>query len=163
MFHICSFYKDISVTSLIAMKTETHKWLCNPTPHCVLSAMHCHRQQSQIPADTELNSCVACLALFIASRARKLKGCLGEGVVRTPAHTDTHACMCTHALQLLQPAIILCLWHTVDHTQCIQTDRCYHGNKGGCLFYMVRPGNIWTGHDFRHYVFPSHHCWVPTF
>ena len=25
MFDICSFYKDISVTSLIAMKTETHK------------------------------------------------------------------------------------------------------------------------------------------
>ena len=25
-------------------------------------------------------SCVACLVLFIASRPRKLKGCLGEGV-----------------------------------------------------------------------------------
>ena len=52
-------------------------------PHCVLSAMHCHRQQSQTPADTELNSCVVCLALFIASRPRKLKGCLGEGVGNT--------------------------------------------------------------------------------
>ena len=49
-----------------------HKWSCNPIPHCVMSAMHCHMQQSQTPADTELNSCVVCLAL--------LKGCLGEGV-----------------------------------------------------------------------------------
>ena len=62
------------------MMTETHKWPCNPILHCVLSAMHCHRQQSQTPADTELNSCVAWLVLFITSRPRKLKGCLGEGV-----------------------------------------------------------------------------------
>ena len=83
MFDICSFYKDISVTSLNAMKTETHKRPCNPIPHCVLSAMHCHRQQSQTPADTELNSYVVCLALFTASRPRKLKGCLGDGVSAT--------------------------------------------------------------------------------
>ena len=69
------------VTSLIAVKTKTHKWPCNPIPHCVLSAMHCHRQQSQTPAGTELNSC---LALFIASWPRKLKGCLGEGVSVLP-------------------------------------------------------------------------------
>ena len=70
----------------------------NPIPHCVLIAMHCHRQQSQTPADTELNSCVACLALFIASRPRKLKGCLGEGVLShmlplvmmAQAQTDRH-------------------------------------------------------------------------
>ena len=59
-----------------------YKWPCSPIPHCVLSAMHCHRQQSQTPAGTELNSCVACLALFIAGWPRKLKGCLGEGVDR---------------------------------------------------------------------------------
>ena len=58
MFDICSFYKVILVTSLIAMKTETHIWPCNPIPHCVLSAMHYRRQQSQIPAGTELNSCL---------------------------------------------------------------------------------------------------------
>ena len=58
MFDICSFYKDILVTSLIAVKTETHKWPSNPIPHCVLSAMHCHRQESQTPAGTELNSCL---------------------------------------------------------------------------------------------------------
>ena len=65
MFDICSFYKDISVTSLNAMKTETHKRPCNPIPHCVLSAMHCHRQQSQTPADTELNSCVVDVGLHV--------------------------------------------------------------------------------------------------
>ena len=69
MFDICSFYKDISVTSLIAMKNETHKWPCNPIPHCVLSAKQCHRQQSQSPAGTELNSClVSCC--FTSTEAR---------------------------------------------------------------------------------------------
>ena len=58
MFDICSFYKDISVTSLTAMKTDT-------------------------PADTDLNSCVVCLVLFIASQPRKLKGCFGEGVSKS--------------------------------------------------------------------------------
>ena len=56
---------------------NTHKWPCNPILHCVPSARHCHRQQSQAPAGTELNGC---LALFIAGWPRKLKGCLGEGV-----------------------------------------------------------------------------------
>ena len=58
---------------------KMHKWPCNPIPHCVLSAKHCHRQQSQTPAGTELNSCLVCLVLFIAGWPRKLKGCLGEG------------------------------------------------------------------------------------
>ena len=78
MFDICSFYKVILVTSMIAMKTETHtNDHVTLSSTAVLSAKHCHRQQSQTSAGTELNSC---LALFIAGWPRKLKGCLGEGV-----------------------------------------------------------------------------------
>jgi len=71
---------NILVTSLTALKTERDKWPCNPIPHRVLSARHCHRQQSQTPTGTEINSCLACLALFIASWLRKLNGCFWEGV-----------------------------------------------------------------------------------
>ena len=71
---------------------NTHKWPCNPIPRCVLSAKHCHRQQSQTPAGTELNSCLVCLVLFIASWPRKLKVCLGEGVAHDAFVTSvTHS------------------------------------------------------------------------
>ena len=77
MFDICSLYKYLSNFFNCIEDWNTHKRPCNPILHCVLSAKHCHRQQSQTPAGTELNSC---LALFIAGWPRKLKDCLGEGV-----------------------------------------------------------------------------------
>ena len=118
------------VTSLIAMKTKTHKWPCNPIPHCVLSAMHCHRQQSQTPAGTELNSCLACLALFIASWPRKLKGCLGEGVCMG---TALHLCYNLTAWEQLFTCATSWL-HEIDSSSPVLQLDCMENSFFTCAF-----------------------------
>ena len=134
-------YTNILVTSLIALKTETHKWPCNPILHCVLSAKHCHRQQSQTPTGTELNSCLACLALIIASWPRKLNGCFWEGV-----SVSSLCCPLLHCgpgdlrLLVLRPSVVFIQWlvtrcmtavphvafsHNFPRCQCLLLKHCF--------------------------------------
>ena len=112
---------------------NTYKWPCNPILHCVLSAKHCHRQQSQTPAGTELNSCLACLALFIAGWPRKLKGCLGEGVMHPHKHSHMHAPTQTLPQACIHTNTPTCM-HPHKHTPtCMHphkhTPTCMHPHK----------------------------------
>ena len=102
VWHLQFLHKHLSNFFNCNEDLNIHRCPCNPgicvcTVYCLPSTA---TGNSQTPASTELNSCLACLALFIASWPRKLKGCLGESVccdksmlVTTKMFVTTNTCL----------------------------------------------------------------------